>query len=128
MIYLDTSVVLAQLLAEDRLPPAALWHQTVVSSRLLEYEVWNRLNARKLRSSHGELARELLQRLAFIEMAPPVLARALEPFPLPVRTLDALHLASLEFLRAQQQPVELASFDARMLAVARRLRIPIYSL
>lgn len=128
MIYLDTSVALAQLLAEDRLPPAALWQHTVVSSRLLEYEVWNRLNARKLSASHGELARELLQRLAFIEMASPVLARALEPFPLPVRTLDALHLASIEFLRAQQQPVELASYDARMLTVARRLRIPIYSL
>lgn len=128
MIYLDTSVVLAQLLAEDKLPPSALWHETVVSSRLLEYELWNRLNARKLRASHGDLARDLLQRLAFIEMAPPVLARALEPFPLPVRTLDALHLSSIEFLRAQRQPVELASYDARMLTVARRLRIPIYSL
>lgn len=128
MIYLDTSVALAQLLAEDRQPPVALWEQTVVSSRLLEYELWNRLNSRKLRSSHGELVRELLQRLAFVEMAPPVLARALEPFPLPVRTLDALHLASIEFLRARRQPVELASYDARMLNVARRLKIPIYSL
>lgn len=128
MIYLDTSVALAQLLAEDRVPPDALWQQTLVSSRLLEYEVWNRLNARKLRESHGEFVRELLQRVAFIEMAPPVLARALEPFPLPVRTLDALHLASIEFLRAHQQSVELASYDARMLGVARRLRIPIYSL
>jgi predicted nucleic acid-binding protein len=128
VIYLDTSVALAQLLAEDRLPPAALWQQTLVSSRLLEYEVWNRLNARKLRESHGELARDLFHRLAFIEMASPVLARALEPFPLPVRTLDALHLASIEFLRAQKQRLQLASYDARMLSVARRLRIPIFSL
>lgn len=128
MIYLDTSVALAQLLAEDRLPPDRLWQHTLVSSRLLEYEVFNRLNARKLRASHGELARDLLQRLAFIEMASPVLARALEPFPLPVRTLDALHLASIEFLRSQQQHVELASYDARMLTVARRLRIPIFAL
>lgn len=37
MIYLDTSVALAHLLAEDRQPPASLWDETLVSSRLLEY-------------------------------------------------------------------------------------------
>jgi hypothetical protein len=69
------------------------------------------------------VARELLQRLAFLELAPPVLARALEPFPVPVRTPDALHLASLEFLRTQRQDIELASYDARMVDAARRMRI-----
>jgi len=39
MIYLDTSVVLAELLAEDERPPDSLWDDTLVSSRLLEYEV-----------------------------------------------------------------------------------------
>lgn len=125
MIYLDTSVALAQLLAEDRMPSAALWRESLVSSRLLEYELWTRIHARGLTATHGELARQLLARLAFLELAPPVLARALEPFPLPVRTLDALHLASLEFLRAQGQRVSLASYDERMLAVAKRLRVKI---
>ena len=49
--------------------------------------------------SHGEAVRELIGRVALIELAVPVLGRALEPFPVPVRTLDALHLASIEFLR-----------------------------
>lgn len=127
MIYLDTSVALAHLLAEDRVPPDTLWEQTLVSSRLLEYEVWNQLHARGLAVSHGESARELLQRLALLELAPPVLARALDPFPAPVRTLDALHLASIEFLRAQNQDVALASYDARQIALARRLKIPLAS-
>lgn len=43
MIYLDTSVALAHLLAEDRRPPEALWDETLVSSRLLEYELWTPL-------------------------------------------------------------------------------------
>ena len=47
-------------------------------------------------------------------MVPNVLARALEPFPAPVRTLDALHLASIEFLRGRGQKVELASYDDRL--------------
>lgn len=128
MIYLDTSVALAQLLAEDRIPPASLWDETLVSSRLLEYETWNRLHAHGLATSHGEHARELLQRVALLELAPPVLARALEPFPVRVRTLDALHLASIQFLRERRQEVVLASYDARLLAAARRLRIPLLAM
>jgi hypothetical protein len=38
VIYLDTSVLLAHLLAEHRSPPDALWAETLVASRLLEYE------------------------------------------------------------------------------------------
>lgn len=125
MIYLDTSVALAHLLAEDRLPPDALWNQPLVSSRLLEYELWTRLNARGLGASHGEAARRLVERLALLELRPNVLARALEPFPTPVRTLDALHLASIAFLRERDQAIELASYDARLIAAARGLGIPL---
>lgn len=128
MIYLDTSVALAQLLSEDRLPPIRLWNDPLVCSRLLEYELWNRIRARDLTATHGELARQLIGRIALIELSPPVLARALEPFPSPVRTLEALHLASLEFLRERGQAVSLASYDERMVACAKSLGIPIYSL
>jgi hypothetical protein len=128
VIYLDTSVALAHLLSEDQVPPESIWRQTLVASRLLEYEVWNRIHARGLGRSHGEEARNLIGRIALIELAPPVLARALEPFPVPVRTLDGLHLASIEFLRAHRQTVELASYDERLLAGARALRIPLCAL
>jgi predicted nucleic acid-binding protein len=128
LIYLDTSVALAQLLAEDRLPSRSLWSETLVSSRLLQYEVWTRLHARGLALSHGEPARLLIGRVAILELAPPVLARALEPFPLPVRALDALHLASIEFLRGQGQKPALASYDEGLSAVARRMGIPLAEL
>jgi hypothetical protein len=128
VIYLDTSVVLAQLLAEDRKPPEAIWKESLVSSRLLEYEVWTRIHARGLADSHGDAARELVGRLALIELAPPVLARALEPFPIPVRTLDALHLASIEFLRSLKQPVVLASYDVRMNEAAIELGVSLFEL
>jgi hypothetical protein len=99
-----------------------------VTSRLLEYELWTRLNGRGLGASHGELARRLVERLAMVEMLPNVLARALEPFPTPVRTLDALHLASIEFLRARTQSVELASYDERLVGAAKALGIVIAAL
>jgi hypothetical protein len=126
--YVDTSVALAQILAEDRVPSAGLWAETLISSRLLEYEVWTRLNARGIGKSHGESARALIGRIALVELAPPILARALEPFPVAVRTLDALHLASLEFLRSRGQVLQLASYDDRQLAVARALGVPTVAL
>ncbi len=128
MIYLDTSVALAHLFAEDRAPPDRLWQEPLISSRLIEYEIWTRIHARKLTRSHAEEVRLLLSRLALIELASPVLVRALEPFPRPVRTLDALHLASMEFLRDQGQTVILASYDDRLIGVARALRFPLYKL
>jgi uncharacterized protein len=128
VIYLDASVALVQLMAEDRVPPAELWAEPLVSSRLLQYELWIRVHARGLGRSHADDVRNLLGRIAFLELTPPVLARALEPFPIAVRTLDALHLASLEFLRQQGQEVRLATYDARMVEIAQRLGIPAYAI
>jgi len=128
MIYVETSVALAQLLAEDRCPPESLWTATLVSSRLTEYEVWTRVHARGLGTSHGESVRLLLGRLSWLELMPVVLARALEPWPVAVRTLDAIHLASMEFLRARGQAITLASYDDRLIGAARRLSIPLFPL
>ncbi|MBV8771633.1 MAG: PIN domain-containing protein [Deltaproteobacteria bacterium] len=128
MIYIETSVVLAQLLAEDRHPPDHLWNNQLVSSRLTEYEVWARINARRLRDSHADAVRVLLQRLAWLELTTTVLSRALEPWPAPVRTLDALHLASIEFLRSQAQQITLASYGERLVVAATLLQIPVFHL
>ncbi len=128
MVYVESSVALAQILAEDRCPPENLWAATLVSSRLTEYEVWTRVHARGLGASHGESVRLLLGRLGWLELTPVVLARALEPWPVPLRTLDALHLASAEFLRSRGQDVQLASYDERVIGAARRLSIPLFPL
>jgi hypothetical protein len=66
--------------------------------------------------------------VVLIELAPPVLARAVEPFPVPVRTLDALHLASIDFLRTRGLIVQLASYDNRLAAGAHALKIPLFAL
>jgi predicted nucleic acid-binding protein len=118
LIYLDTSVVLARLLAEDRSPPDSLWSQTLVASRLLEFEVFNRLHARGAAATHGNDARQLVDRVNLVEMSSPVLARALLAFAQPVRTLDALHLATLVFLRDQGLTPALATYDQHMAAAA----------
>lgn len=128
MIYVDTSVVLAQLLAEDQKPPPDLWTQALVSSRLLEYETWTRIHARQLVASHGEAVRQLLAQVSLLELSPLVLARALEPFPTAVRMLDAMHLASVEFLRHRRPDLELATYDRRLGPAARSLGIRLVDL
>lgn len=126
LVYVDTSVLLAQLLAEDRHPPESFWARDgLIASRLLEYEAWTRIHGRGLGESHGDDLRALLGRLSLLELAPPVLARALEPFEPPVRTLDAIHLAQVLFLVSLGQRPALATYDGRMTVAARALGIPV---
>ena len=126
MIYLDSSVVLAHLFAERQRLPDGAWAEPVTSSRLLEYEVWNRLHARSLGGALGETASSYLAGMNLIRLTPNVLARALRPFPVNVRTLDGLHLATMEYLLNGGEMIELATFDSRMMVAARALGIAIY--
>ena len=128
MIYLDTSVALAHLLAEDKKPPDSLWQRPLVSSRLLEYETWNRINSRGLAASHGPLVEDLVERLGMIELNHETLKRAREPFPQRMRTLDAIHLASADYLRRRGFRVEIATYDARMQEGARALELELFAL
>ncbi|MHC4225501.1 MAG: PIN domain-containing protein [Planctomycetota bacterium] len=125
MIYVDCSVVLARLLAEDRFPPDEFWSEALVTSRLLEYEVWARLNGGGLASSHGDAAHALLGRVALLELLPPLLERAMESFPTPVRTLDALHLASAHFLAQRDRTLQVVTYDSRLGRAARAMGLDV---
>ncbi|MGH7116471.1 MAG: hypothetical protein ACREE9_18490 [Stellaceae bacterium] len=125
MIYIDSSVALARLLLEPRSAPERLWQERLISSQLLEYKVWNRVHAYGLTGSIGNEAQALLLRVGMVEMTRSVLAKALESFPIPLRTLDSLHLATVDFLRGRGDVVELASYDNRLLAAAQALGVPI---
>lgn len=125
MIYLDTSVALAALFAEPHRPPDRIWREALVASRLLEYELMVRINARGLGAEAVAAASALLDGLTLVELGQPVLARALQPFPMAVRTLDAMHLATMVFLRGQGLEIELATYDQRLAAAALALGFPL---
>ncbi len=130
VIYLDSSVALAQLLFENRAPRrAAFWRQrsslqSAARIRGLEPSARLRSGEHARRTTFARFSRSV----DMTEMTGPTLARALEPFPIPVRTLDALHLATLEFCVRRGEAVELASYDNRLLAAARALGIPLAAL
>jgi uncharacterized protein len=128
LTYVDSSVALAHLYRKPRAPAPSFWLQPIVSSRLLEYEIWNRLHAHGRGDSHGGKARDLLTGVQLLEMTRPILAPALGAFPLAVPTLDGLHLATMLFLRDASEEVELASYDNRLLAAAQALGISVAAL
>lgn len=128
MIYLDSSVVLARLFFEDRVPQEDFWAQPFISSSLLTYEIWTVIHSHGLTASHTESVRQVLDRIQLLDLSPVVLGRALQPYPRPLRTLDALHLASIEYLRNNGQAVQLASYDNRLNAAAQSLGIPLAAL
>ena len=126
MIYLEASVALAWQPIQDRQPKVSVCDGPLVSNRLLEGEIWTPPPSRGIADSHGEAARQLIGRVALMALNPQVLARALDAFPAPLRTLDALNLASCAYLADQCQNVELASCDRRMNEVARAMDVPLF--
>ncbi len=127
-VYLDTSVALAHLLSETTVPPAQIWTEPLISSRLLEYEIHTRLQALQLGESHGEAAAELVARVSLLELVHPVVRRPPPRGSNALRTLDALHLASMLFLRDQAAEPLLASYDKRLNEAAEHLRFGLYPL
>ena len=125
MNYIDSSVALAYLLAESRAPSRSFLESALVSSRLLEYEVWTRLHANGVDDAIRRSADTLLAGVDLVDLRRDALRRALEPWPTTLRTLDALHLATAVYLRAADEHVELASYDNRMVATAQALGIPV---
>ncbi len=129
MIYVDTSVALALLLAERRRPPDSLWRESLVSSRLLTYEIWSRLHVYDVQEVHRDTARLFIGRVSLIEMTPTVLDWIVDSIPMDVnlRTLDAIHMATCIYLKNAGQEISLASYDERMSAVAKTLNISVIS-
>ena len=127
-VYLDSSVVLAHVLAEGRRAPDALWDELLISSRLLEYESWSRLKHRGATQSHGDALRGVLGRVTKLELLEAVVAEPLAATPATLRTLDALHLASARFLIDEGQKVRLATYDRRLATAAEEAGIELYPL
>jgi hypothetical protein len=122
--YIDSSVALASALTEVCQPPEVLWTKRVFSNRLLEYEVWNRIFAQGIGDTHRGEIEAVLCKIDLVELSRDCLRHALRPYPVLVRTLDGLHLATMAHLREQGEEVELASYDHRLVAAAEALGIP----
>lgn len=126
--YLDSTVLLRVLMGQpDRLREWRVIRQGV-ASRLVEVECLRTLDRVRLaaRFSVDELARRreavfrLVAELSLVELTPVVLDRASQPFPTPLGTLDALHLATaLLWKQSRHVDLVMATHDGALATAAR---------
>ena len=126
--YVDSSVLLRVVLAQpDRLTEWPTIRQAVTSA-LTEVECLRALD-RRLRQGlldAGDLADRrglvlrLLERMDRVDVSPAALRRAADPFPTPLGTLDAIHLATAILWRdgRTEAPV-LVTHDGQLATAAR---------
>lgn len=125
--YVDASVLLRVVLRQRGAIPATL--DDGLTSALAEVEclrtldrlyVRRRLDVDELASARGAVF-DLLEVLEVVELSRPVLRRAAEPFPTPLGTLDALHLATALAWqeRHPKEVMTMATHDAELARAAR---------
>ena len=131
MIYLDTSAIVKLIRVEDESAALVGWlneqsGQPLVASALAEIEL-----PRALRRSQPEvlsLVAAVLSRLHRVDINAAVRATAAAYVEPTLRTLDAIHLATAEFLVASGlQFTAYVTYDKRLAEAARRIGLPLTS-
>jgi len=126
--YLDSSVVLRVVLGQRGSLREWKAVETGVASALLEVECLRTLDRLRLLEgiAEGEIARRreavyrIVEALALIEPTRPVLARAAQPLPVLLGTLDAIHLATALLWRERSDTdLVMATHDAALGLAAR---------
>jgi uncharacterized protein len=134
--YLDTSALLRLILRE----PGSLRLQDVksfealVSSELLAVESHRTIDRLRLQgtleieeaTARSETVRHWLESVDLVLLRPPILARASEPFPSPIGTLDAIHLATALVWRDRTgRELTMATHDSGLAGAARAFGIDV---
>ena len=136
-VYLDSSVVLRKLLGEPGRLRKRRWAsiERGVASALVEVECLRTLDrlriGRRLGRARLVEARTtlfaLLEALEVVEVSRPVLGRASAPFPVPLGTLDAIHLSTaLAYRDLRHQQLAFATHDERLGAAARAMGLEVW--
>ena len=132
--YLDSSVLLRLVLREPGGLEDLQSCEALVSSELLAVECARTIDRLRLHSllSTEEAGFRLasvndwLEAVDLVLLQRPILARAAEPFPTPLGTLDALHLATaLVWRDRMQQELILATHDGSLAIAARAFGIQV---
>lgn len=132
--YLDASVVLRLILGEPN--ALAKWKavRTGVASALTEVECLRTLDrlgrsgtlADQDVAERREQVYRLLEAVEVVEIVRPILRRASEPFPAPLGTLDAIHLATAMAWRDVHDPaLVMATHDKALATAARSVGLPV---
>lgn len=126
--YLDTSALLRMVLRESGALESLQSYDALVSSELIAVESCRTLDRLRLQgalSTEEAAARvrvvtEWLESIDLVLLRAPILSRALDPLPLPLGTLDALHLATALTWRDRIGPLPVMVTHDEALGLAAR--------
>lgn len=126
--YVDTSALLRIVLREPGALEDLRAYDALVSSELIGVEsarTIDRLRIQGLLAADEAAERiravnEWIEAIDLVLLRPPVLSRAADPMPMPIGTLDAIHLATALIWRERIGPLpEMATHDTALGAAAR---------
>jgi predicted nucleic acid-binding protein len=126
--YVDSSVLLRKVLRQPGSLPEWRSIRTGVASALVETECLRSLDRLRLRAAlpDRELARRreaifrLVESLEVVEVTAQVLARAAQPLPTELGTLDAIHLATALLWREHRgETIVMATHDTALATAGR---------
>jgi predicted nucleic acid-binding protein len=124
--YLDTSAFVKLIRVEAESAALRTWlvsHRERTSSALLRTEVLRAVRARE--ATDLAMARELLDAVILVPIDDTIIDAAGLLDPVSLRTLDAIHLATVQYLGPDVEV--LVSYDRRMIEAAGRLGLPVAS-
>jgi predicted nucleic acid-binding protein len=126
--YVDTSALLRIVLREPGAVDDLRTYDGLVSSEMIAVESARTID--RLRNQGALTMEEATERIGVVNewleavdlvlLRPPVLSRASEPMPMPVGTLDAIHLATALIWRDRLGPLpQMVTHDTALGAAAR---------
>ena len=126
--YVDTSALLRIVLREPGALEDLRSYDGLVSSELIAVESMRTIDRLRLQGSltaeeaatRRRTVDEWLEAIDLVLLRPPVLSRATEPRPMPLGTLDAIHLATALIWRDRVGPLPAMATHDSMLGTAAR--------
>ncbi len=124
--YIDTSALLRIVLREAGALDELRSYDGLVSSELIVVESMRTIDRLRLQGSltadeaagRSRIVTDWLEAIDLVLIRPPVLSRASEPMPMPLGTLDAMHLATALIWRDRMGPLPAIATHDSMLGTA----------
>jgi predicted nucleic acid-binding protein len=124
--YIDTSALLRIVLREAGALDELRSYDGLVSSELIVVESMRTIDRLRLQGSltaeeaagRLRIVNDWLEAIDLVLIRPPVLSRASEPMPMPLGTLDAMHLATALIWRDRMGPLPAVATHDSMLGTA----------
>lgn len=135
--YIDTSALLRIVLREPGALENLRSYDGLVSSELIAVESTRTLDRLRLQgsltaeeaASRVRTVNEWLEAIDLVLIRPPILSRASEPLPMPLGTLDALHLATALIWRDRVGPLPaMATHDSALGMAARAFGFDVFGI